>query len=165
MSDSNHKLMSHSFSSSSNKPKPSYQPTGIIHCSVAYNSTSAARSSGLPAYAVVDWSEGRERKEATRSANPPAYAKQCCRCINDLQDKPGKNHAKSEDIMCTPLRKEGRNAPPGNISKKKCRLTKLAGVSLVRGARCNRCARQPHVRIPAGRFLLDVLDECSTTVR
>ena len=51
------------------------------------------------------------------------------------------------------------------ISKKKCRSTKLAGVSLVRWARCNCCARQPHIRIPAGRFLLDVLDECSTTVR
>ena len=51
------------------------------------------------------------------------------------------------------------------ISKKECRMTKLARVLLVRWVRCNRCAWQPHVRIPAGRFLLDVLDECTTTVR
>ena len=50
------------------------------------------------------------------------------------------------------------------IRKKKCHLTKLAGVSLVHWARCNRCARQPDVRFPASRFLLVVLDECSTTV-
>ena len=51
-----------------------------------------------------------------------------------------------------------------SISKKECRSIKLARVLLVRWARCNYCARQPHVRITTGRFLLDVLDECSTTV-
>ena len=50
-------------------------------------------------------------------------------------------------------------------SKKQCGSTKLAGVSLVRWARCNFCAQQPDVRIPAGRFLLDVLYECTTIVR
>ena len=65
----------------------------------------AARSSGLPTYAVEDWSEGRKGRKAARSADLPTYAKQCQRCIDTMQDKPRKNHAKSEDIMSTPLRK------------------------------------------------------------
>ena len=110
MSDSYHELMSHLFSSPSNIPKSSYQPTGITHCMAANNSRSAARSSGLPAYAVVDWSEGREGRETTgtRSANLPTYARQRWRCIDTLQEKPRINNAKPEDIMSTPLRKGGR---------------------------------------------------------
>ena len=106
MSDSYHELMSHLFNSPSNIQKSSYQLTGITHCRVANNSTSAARSSGLPAYAVVDWSEGRKGREAARSADLPTYAKQCRRCIDTMQDKPSKNHANQKDIMSTPLRKK-----------------------------------------------------------
>ena len=94
MSDSYHELMSHLFNSPSNIPKSSYQLTGITHCRVANNSRSAARSSGLPAYAVVDWSEGREGRKAARSTNLPTYAKQRRRCIDTMQDMPRKNHAK-----------------------------------------------------------------------
>ena len=73
----------------------------------------AAQSPGLPAYAIIDWSEGREGREAARPANLPTYAKQRQRCIDTMQDKPRKNHAKSEDIMSTPLRKGGRYVPLG----------------------------------------------------
>ena len=43
-----------------------------------------------------------------------------------------------------------------DIRKKKYHLKKLAGVSLVCWAHCNRGAKQPHVPIPGRRFLLDV---------
>ena len=64
MSYSYHELMRHLFNSPSNIPKLSYQLTSILHGRVANNSRSAARSFGLAAYAVVDWSEGREGREA-----------------------------------------------------------------------------------------------------
>ena len=101
MSDRYHELMSHLFNSPSNILKSSYQLTGIMHCRVANDSSSAARSSGLPAYAVVDWSEERE---AARFANLPTYATQRRRFIDTIQDK-RKNHASQKDVMSTPLRK------------------------------------------------------------
>ena len=105
MSDSYHELMSHLFNSPSNIPKSSYQLTGIMHCRVANNSRSATRPLGLPAYAVADWSEGREGREAARSANLPTYTQTTPAVYRHYTRYAQKESRKSEDIMSTPLRK------------------------------------------------------------